>query len=227
MVRADVHEDASGIAVELERLDVAVEVASLAVGDYAVGAKILVERKSVADLHETIAAGRFWRQVDRLRHAGAWPFRLVEGQRLDDGPIPAKAIRGVCVAAIARGIRLIMSELRADSAMWLYTLAARAGRTAMNDRPTYTQGRRPETTNDASEAVLAAVPSISTITARALLSHFGTVAAVVAASRSAWLEVPGIGPERARALDETLHHRPGAPTPPTTTSRGPRHGLST
>jgi ERCC4-type nuclease len=65
---------------------------------------------------------------------------------------------------------------------------------------------RPE---PAPEALLAAVPGISAVGARALLARFGSVAGVVAAGREAWLEVPGIGPERARALEEALIARRG------------------
>jgi len=54
------------------------------------------------------------------------------------------------------------------------------------------------------------VPGISTSSARALLERFGSVAAVVAADRADWIAVPGIGPERARALEETFHLRRGS-----------------
>jgi hypothetical protein len=37
-----------------------------------------------------------------------------------------------------------------------------------------------------------------------LLDRFGSVAAVVAADPADWLTVPGIGRERARALEETF-----------------------
>jgi ERCC4-type nuclease len=60
--------------------------------------------------------------------------------------------------------------------------------------------------------LLAAVPGISTTSARALLERFGSVADVVAAGPDEWLAVPGIGPERVRALQETFTLRRGAPT---------------
>lgn len=59
--------------------------------------------------------------------------------------------------------------------------------------------------------MLAAVPGISTTLARALLERFGSVAGVVAADPVEWLSVPGIGPERAHALEETFTLRRGAP----------------
>jgi ERCC4-type nuclease len=226
-VLADIHERASHVPDVLAELGVQVEVVPLPAGDYAVGPAILVERKSLPDLHETILKGRFWQQIDRLRRASEWPFLLVEGQHLDDGPIAPKAIRGVCVAAIARGIRLIRTEDRHDSAMWLHALALRVGRTASTDRPVYAQRPKPNGAKEAAEAVLAAVPGISTTCARALLQHFGSVAAVAAAGPTAWLEVPGIGPERARSLEETFSFRPAHATPPAADPRVHRDRLST
>ncbi len=77
---------------------------------------------------------------------------------------------------------------------------------AAPDRPAYAQRPKARAGSEAAEGVLAAVPGISTGSARALLARFGSVAAVVAAGREAWLEVPGIGPDRARALEEAFSH---------------------
>jgi ERCC4-type nuclease len=206
-VVADVHERASGVPELLEKLGVTVETCALPAGDYGIGTGLLVERKSMPDFHETILIGRFWRQIDKLRRSCRFPFLFVEGRDLDDGPIAPKAIRGICVAAITHGIRLIRTKDRPDSAAWLHALALREGRTGRNDRPVYTQRPRPTSTEEAAEAVLAAVPGISAVSARALLAHFGSVAAVVAADASAWMEVRGIGPDRAKALAETFSCR--------------------
>jgi ERCC4-type nuclease len=224
-VLADVHERASGIPSLLGRLGVTVEVVSLRAGDYAIGAMV-VERKSMVDLHDSIVSGRFWRQTGKLRRATRYPFLMVEGPHLDDGPIPPKAIRGICVAAITRGIRLIRTEDRHDSAMWLYALAARTARAGPNDRPIYAQRPRPTSTKEAAEAVLAAVPGISTVTARALLNRFGSVAAVAAADQNAWREVPGIGPDRARSLDETFNRPPRSDDPTDHNHRASRNRLA-
>jgi ERCC4-type nuclease len=192
-----VHERASGIPDVLEALGVVVEVVPLSAGDYEVGATLLVE------------------------------FFLVEGADLDDGPIAPNAIRGICLAVIARGIRLIQTENRRDSALWLRALAVRAGRPGPNERQAYAQRPRPASTREAAEAVLSAVPGISTVCARALLSQFGSVAAVAAAEQAAWLEVPGIGPDRARALRETFNFQPSEDTTATTRPPEPRPRLST
>ena len=51
------------------------------------------------------------------------------------------------------------------------------------------------------------MPGISATSARALLTRFGSVAGVLNAGPEEWLAVPGIGAERARALEETLGYR--------------------
>jgi ERCC4-type nuclease len=47
----------------LEALGARVEVRALTRGDYVVGPETVFERKTVFDLHASIAAGRFWQQM--------------------------------------------------------------------------------------------------------------------------------------------------------------------
>jgi DNA excision repair protein ERCC-4 len=198
----DVHERQSGIAdVLTDELGAEVEIASLPAGDYAVGEDTLVERKRVRDPHAAVIKGRLWPQLGKLRAAVPFPYLLVEGSDLDRGPLGGAAIRGVCLAAIDQGIALPRSGQPRDSALWIHRLAVRCQRVeAPPDRPVYAQRpKAPEA--ETAEALLAAVPGISTAGARALLERFGTVAAVVAAEPEEWLRVPGIGAERARALE--------------------------
>jgi ERCC4-type nuclease len=201
----DVHERQSGIADTLRELGAEVETASLPAGDYAVGADTLVERKRVLDLHAAVLKGRLWPQLGKLRAACAFPYLLIEGTDIDRGPLHHNAVRGACLAVIDQGIALLRSGYQRDSALWIYRLAVRCQETEpAAERPVYAQRPRPKPGNETAEAFLAAVPGISTGSARALLERFGSVADVVAAGPDEWLTVPGIGPERVRALQETL-----------------------
>jgi DNA excision repair protein ERCC-4 len=139
---ADVNERRSGVPKALAELGLCVELAPLLAGDYALCPETLVERKSVADLHSAIAKGSFWPQIGKLRRAARYPFFLVEGQDLDRGPIAPAAIRGVCLAVIEQGIRLIRTTDRSDTALWLHRLAVRRT-AARHDRPAYAQRRQP------------------------------------------------------------------------------------
>ena len=131
-------------------------------------------------------------QLGKLRAACTFPY----------------AIRGVCLAVIDQGIALLRSGYQRDSALWIHRLALRCQEVEpAAERPAYAQRPRPKPGDETAEALLASVPGVSTISARALLDRFGSVAAVVAADQAEWLTVPGIGLERARALEETFHLR--------------------
>ena len=200
---ADVFERPSGVPDLLARSGVDVRVVRLAAGDYAVGAGGLVERKSMPDFHASIMSGRFWAQIGKLRAASARAYLLVEGPDLDEGPLHPNAIRGVCVAVIDLDVALIRTTDPADTARWLHRLAERRHRKAGRDRPVYAQRPAPSA-NAAAEAMLAAIPGISSHHARALLSHFGNVQAVLNASDEELRRISGIGPARVRALRETV-----------------------
>jgi ERCC4-type nuclease len=73
-------------------------------------------------------------------------------------------------------------------------------------RPLYAQRAKEST----AEAVLAAIPDISTITARALLTHFGSIDAIVSATDVDLTDVQGIGPVRAQRLRQAFTQRHSA-----------------
>lgn len=184
----------------LRQLGASVQVERLPAGDYRVGGGALVERKSVRDLHLTLAAGRLFRQLGDVRTSCESPFLLVEGPRLDHGPLGQNAVRGALLTALELGVMVLRSEDRADSALWLFRLAARRQRDRRPPpRPLYAQ--RPKARVDhAPEAILAAVPALSTHSARALLRHFGSVERIFNATSDELQQVPGIGPVRAERL---------------------------
>lgn len=210
----DVHERTSGLPEALARLGAVVEVASLPGGDYAVGSQTILERKTVLDLHGAILQGRFWPQLGKLKAECESPYLLVEGRELDRGPLHPNAIRGACLTAVELGIALLRTEDRNDSARWLHRLAVRCQRVRHPpDRPAYAQRPKASPEAYAAEAALAAVPGISVVCARALLARFGSVLAVLQATVDELLTVPGIGPERVRALERTFHHQVAASKP--------------
>ena len=142
------------------------------------------------------------------------PYLLVEGRELDRGPLHPNAIRGACLTAVELGIALLRTEDRDDSARWLHRLAVRRQRVEhAPDRPAYAQRPKVLTGVSAAEAALAVVPGISVVCARALLARFGSVQAVLQATYvDELVAVPGIGSERARALEQTFHRQVAAPT---------------
>jgi ERCC4-type nuclease len=79
----------------LRRLGTEVACSRLPTGDYDLGSGVLVERKTVADLHLSLERGRLWRQVGRLRRNSRLPYLLIEGSELDvRGAVGCNSIRG-------------------------------------------------------------------------------------------------------------------------------------
>src|SRR5207249_3510283 len=92
----------------------------------------------------------------------------------------------------------------AASALWLRLLACRTdGVRIQRDRPAYAQRLKPHA-EQVREAMLAAVPGISTHSARALLERFGSIAQLIESGPESWRAVPGIGRTRAEALGRAL-----------------------
>lgn len=212
VVVADVFERGSGVPAALERLGARVSIEALTAGDYRIGGGIVVERKTVADLHGSLGRGRLWAQVGKIRDEAVTPILLIEGDNLDAGPRHPNAVRGALLAIFELGVGLLWSSDPADSALWLHRLAVRHARK--------TVARRPRATSEAPMPgieVLAAVPGISSRTARVLLERFGSVAGLLDAGPERWAEVDGIGTVRAHSLAVALLNgdaRNGSPLSP-------------
>jgi DNA excision repair protein ERCC-4 len=200
----DVYERRSHMDAELRAVGVEVEVRPLPVADYEVGTS-LVERKRVKDLHLSIIGRRLWPQVARLRDASPFPYLLVEGEDIDAGPLSERPVRGALLAVDELGVGVIRATSAADSALWLALLAARSSR---HNAPRRRYRRSPPRGAAGPEAMLTAVPRISTGSARALIDAFGSVTGVVQAGPDEWRSVPGIGPVRAASLYRMLRHNP-------------------
>ncbi len=213
----DIYEREGRVWNALQMLGVATKLDRLPVGDYEAGGAI-VERKSVRDLHLSIISGRLWRQLARLRRVASRPYLLVEGDDLDAGPLRPQSVRGALIAISELAVPVIRSADPSDSAAWLKILGERPyrRRRATSALPV-AQGASP------SEAMLTAVPGISVISARALLSEFGSIADIAAAGPKSWLSVPGIGNARAQALSNAFSSHARIPSRP----RSGRPDLST
>ena len=205
VVTADVFERGSGVPAALERLGARVTIEHLVAGDYRVGRGALIERKTIADLHGSLGRGRLWEQIGKIRDEAVAPFLLVEGEEIDAGPRHPNAIRGALLAIAELGVTILWSRGPADSALWIHRLAVRHARKAR----ARTRPRRTHEVVEPGIGVLAAVPGISTHTARALLSRFGSIDGLLGAGPERWAEVDGVGAVRAHALATALLDAPG------------------
>lgn len=197
---ADVFERRSGVPRVLRELGVEVVERPLAAGDYAISARSLVERKSIGDLHASVYNGRFWRQLGALRQACDWPYLLVEGPSLYEGPLGGEGVRGLLLAVSDLGVSVIRSQDAADSAHWIRRILIRRTRPVQRNRPPYAQRPQRRAPIAPAEEALAAAPGVSTETAQRLLERFGSLVDVLVASHDELRSVHGIGERRAQAI---------------------------
>ena len=196
-VLVDHRELRSGIPATLERAGVPVAAAQLPAGDYVLSDRLVVERKTGADLAASIKDRRLFEQVDRLGEAYAAVVLVVEGEPVHISETSWKSAVG---RVLVGGVALLRTDDPHDTARWLARLYRLEGK-----GPTRARGaprpRRP--TDDlaaVAEDVLGCLPGVSTVGARRLLAHFGSLAAVFAADEPELRAVAGIGPVRAAAL---------------------------
>lgn len=193
-ITVDVRERRSRVPALLVQLGAGIDLVTLAVGDYAMGDRI-VERKTVEDLHASLARQRLWSQVAALRRDPRRAYLLVEGDDLDRGTVPARAIRGALLKVTDNGIRLLHSASPEDSALWLHVLARqeqrRLGRRVSEARV----GRRPIVASPA--GLLSAIPGISLHSSKGRIEKFGSIAAIAVATEADLQSIPD-GRPRAR-----------------------------
>jgi ERCC4-type nuclease len=199
----DVHEVRSAIPVHLAELGAEVEIRALKRGDYLVAVNALVERKTIADLHSSLARGRFWAQLAKIRVARR-PYLLLEGRSVYEGAIAECAVRRLCLAVTDLGITIIRTENARDTAAWLIDIAA--GGAPVGDRPIYAQ--RPRSRDDPPAVVaLSAAPGVSVKTARSIVERFPTLMSVGKATRDDLRGVPGVGAKQAEAIFALFHEQ--------------------
>jgi len=207
----DHRERRSGIPAMLATFGMSVDERALAVGDYViVPGQIGVERKSPRDFALSIQHRRLFEQAERVKAAFATPIVVVEGASLYTY---TKMAPNALASAIARimvrsGVSLLRTDNEEDTASYLLYLARHAA--GLGSDPLASPYKRPaRTLDEESLRLLMALPGIGGEGARRLLAHFGTAAAVFAASEKELRAVAGIGPLRARRIRAALLHSPG------------------
>lgn len=203
VVRVDDRETSSKVVEALSALRVPMEIGRLPSGDYAVGDRVLVERKTVRDFVDTLVDRDLFSQLKDLSASAPRPVLVIEGTEdiYAVRDIHPNAIRGTLAAiAVDLGISVLFSRNEEETAQIIAVLARREeGGERERAFPLRKSAQSPRAQ---AEMVLASFPGIGVRHARALLSHFGSVQAVINAREEDLVRVKGIGKERARRIRE-------------------------
>jgi ERCC4-related helicase/ERCC4-type nuclease len=189
------------------REDCETRLETLAVGDYVLSDRVVVERKSVSDFLDTLTGGdrSIFEQVgDAARHY-ARPVVLIEGDDLyGERNVHPNAIRGALASlAVDFGASVLRTTDESDTADLLHVIAGREQE--MADREVSVHGEKgAKTLAEQQEYVVSSIADIGPVTARALLAEFGTVEGVMIANEEDLQEVSGVGEVTAERIREVI-----------------------
>jgi len=198
----------STIARDLSQRDgVRTELETLAVGDYVLSDRVAVERKSVSDFLATLTGSdrSMFEQVGDAAQHYARPVVILEGENLyGRRNVHPNAIRGALSSlAIDFGASILQTRDENDTAELLYTIARREQE--QDDRQVSVHGEKGKRTRtEQQEYVVGSIAEVGPVTARALLSHFGSVEAVMTADEDELLAVEGVGTVTAGRIRDVI-----------------------
>lgn len=205
-VIVDHRESKSTVARYLGQQGALIETKQLDIGDYVVSTRIGVERKTVDDYLSSLIQGKLFSQLKHLREAYSRPMLIIEGQDiLTKRNMSHKAVFGSFSSTIVDyGIPIMMTRNPKETADFLFTLAKREQRTA--EKSIAIRGEKyAMSPADQQQFIIEGLPNISSVLAKRLLHHFGTIRAIMNAQVDELCEVQGIGKQTAETISELLN----------------------
>lgn len=202
LIFVDSREFNSEVVNELEDYDCIVKQKLLVVGDYLLSDRVCIERKTTQDFVNSIIDQRLFNQIRTLKDNFEKPVLLIEGEELYDRINP-NAVRGALASiALDYNVPIIWTRTPAESAGIIYWIARRE---QIDERrePTLRINKR-GTFAQKQESLIAGLPGISAVRARALLKYFKKPVTVFSASEKELSKVEGIGKKTAHAIREIL-----------------------
>jgi Fanconi anemia group M protein len=205
-ISIDDRETSSKVVEVLSGLGAAIHLERLAHGDYAVGDRILVERKTARDFVDTLINRDLLGQVKAMAETVPRPVLIIEGGDLyTQRDIHPNAIKGVLAAlAIDMGVSLLFTRDEQDTAQMLFVLAKRE--TSERGERKVHPHKSHRSVREEQEYIISSFPEIGMKNARLLLSHFGSVQAIANAELLELTAIKGIGEKTAQKIYDLCRH---------------------
>ncbi len=208
MVFVDSREFYSPVVEALGKFDCIVKSKRLEVADYLCSERVGIERKAAQDFSNSVVDQRLFQQAAALKESFEKPILLIEGNDLY-GRLNPNSVRGALASiAIDYGIPIMWSANPQESAALINWIARREQLTERRELSVRGE-KRGETVRELQEFVVAGLPGVSNVKARALLKRFGSVEGVFAAGQEQLMEVEGIGEKLAGKIREVLERKYG------------------
>ncbi len=185
-VTVDNRETHSRVAEHLSNLGVKITLAQLPVGDYTVGDRILIERKTIQDFVDTLVDRDLFGQMKDLAESSIRPILIIEG-----GSIAADF-----------DVSILFTKDENETVEMIHAFAKREAGQPGSPRGLH-KSKTGRSGKAAVEYILTAFPEIGPKAARDLLREFGSLRSIMAASKEELLKVKGVGEKTANAVLQT------------------------
>ena len=229
-ITADDREMNSAVVARLRSQGCDLRIDRLVTGDFMIGSRILVERKTVRDFVDSLVDGRLLEQASRLVGAAPRTMIMIEGEGLfQSSRVHPHALMGALTTlTLDFGIPVVTTKDGAESARFL-TVAARREGSMLDGLSESARERleavRPEAWKDpvtqaaagarelrergdderaAARALLEAIPGIDKVLSVRLLDRFGTIAGVAWAEEGDLDGIEGISDSQVREILRTF-----------------------
>ena len=205
-ISIDDRETSSKVVEVLSGLGAAIRLERLAHGDYAIGDRVLIERKTVRDFVDTLINRDLLGQIKAMAETVQRPVLIIEGGDLyTQRDVHPNAIKGVLAAlTIDMGVSLLFTRDEQDTAQMLFVLAKREN-SERGERKVHPH-KSHRSVREEQEYIISAFPEIGMKNARLLLSHFGSVQAIANAELLELTAIKGIGEKTAQKIYDLCRH---------------------
>jgi len=178
--------------LEIENIDI--EIRRLAIGDYRIENRVIVERKTLKDFAISIIDGRLFKQIIRLANSTSSGVLILEGTVSDTVEIGVtrEAMQGALITvSLILGIPVLRSKDPSETAGLIVYIGRQIE--SMAGGGVQRHGYRPKSKRKRQLFILQGLPGVGPERADRLLDRFGSVEAAISASSSDLQSVNGIG----------------------------------
>lgn len=214
---ADDRENAGGVIAQLRTFpEVTVDVRRLKTGDFEIGERCLVERKTLADFACSVVDSRLFRQAAALVRSARCAILILEGNSLEKetNGVSREALQGALITvSIFYGLAVLRAKDSAETARLLVYLGQQDRKVARGALSRH--GYRPKGKRARQLFILQGLPGVGPERAARLLDRFGSIQAVTVASSDELAGIDGIGATIAKRIrwvlepDDTIEMQPG------------------
>ena len=204
LIFIDTREANSGILDYFGQYDCNIQKKMLLYGDFVVSDRVVIEKKLVQDFIKSITDKRLFQQMRSMKDNFEKPILIIEGEESLYGMLQPNIIRGALAAiTVDLSIPIIWTRDLADTAGLVYWIAKREQIDEKRDIDLRNK-KIPETIEEQQAYLVASLPDVSSVRAKALLEHFKTPQKVFNATVEELQEVKGIGEKIAQKIKKVL-----------------------